>query len=67
MIKNTPELKKFFQNEIRRLRISHKKAFRIYQALHNEAVDLGTIRSENILDGLDVDIRVARMIHRLKT
>ena len=33
--------------------ISHKEALSIYEALHKEAVSLGVINSENILDGLE--------------
>jgi len=33
--------------------------------LHNEAVSLGAINSENMLDGLEVDLRLAKAINRV--
>jgi hypothetical protein len=33
--------------------------------LHKEAVSLRTINSENILDGLEVDIKIASAINRV--
>ena len=45
--------------------LSYKEAVRIYDALHKEAVSLGAISSENILEGLEVDLRIARAINRL--
>jgi hypothetical protein len=38
------------------------KNFRIVEALYEEAVALGVIPSENPLEGLDVDIRIARIL-----
>ena len=43
--------------------LSYKEALAIYEMLHKEAVSLGAINSENILDGLDVDLRIARAIN----
>ncbi len=45
--------------------LSYKEALTIYEMLHKEAVSLGAINSENILDGLDVDLRIARAINRV--
>jgi hypothetical protein len=45
--------------------LSYKEALAIYEMLHKEAVSLGAINSENILDGLDVDLRIARAINQV--
>ena len=47
--------------------VSHKQALAIYEALHTEAVSLGVISSKNILDGLDVTIRIAKAINGLSS
>jgi hypothetical protein len=45
--------------------LSYKDALAIYEMLHKEAVSLGAISSENILDGLDVDLRIANAINKV--
>jgi len=65
MARNKLKLKKFYQKLIREENISHKKALSIYEALHKEAVSLGIINSENILEGLEVDLRIAKAINGL--
>lgn len=45
--------------------LSHSEALAIYEMLHEEAVSLGAINSENILDGLEVDLRMARAINKV--
>jgi hypothetical protein len=65
MIKNRHKLNEFYQQLILQENISHQKAISIYEALHKEAVSLGIINSENILEGLEVDLRIARAINGL--
>lgn len=65
MVKNRLRLKQFYQKIIKKENISHKKALSIYEALHREAVSLGAINSQNILEGLDIDIRIAKAINGL--
>ena len=45
--------------------LSYKEALAIYEMLHKEAVSLGVISSENILDGLEVDLRIAKAINKV--
>lgn len=65
MIRNTLKLYNFYRSLIKQETISHKEALAIYEALHKEAVSLGIINSDNILDGLDVDLRIAKAINGL--
>ena len=65
MIRNKAKLNKFYQKVIEEEDISHKKALSIYEALHKEAVSLGIINSENILEGLEIDLRIAKAINGL--
>ena len=67
MIKNTPKLKSFYRKLIEKENISHKQALAIYEAMHAEAVSLGVISSKNILEGLDVTIRIAKAINGLSS
>ena len=65
MIRNKVKLNKFYQKLIERENISYKKALSIYEALHKEAVSLGIINSKNILEGLEIDLRIAKAINGL--
>jgi len=65
MIRNNLRLSKFYRKLIEEENISYKQALSIYEALHKEAVSLGIINSENILDGLEIDLRIARAINGL--
>ena len=65
MIRNKLKLNKFYRKLIKEEDISHKQALSIYEALHKEAVSLGAINSENILEGLEVDLRIAKAINGL--
>ncbi len=65
MIRNKPKLDKFHQKLIKEEDLSYKKALSIYEALHKEAVSLGVISSENILEGLEFDLRIAKAINGL--
>ena len=65
MIKNRAKLERFYKELDRREKLSYKQALAIYEALHKEAVSLGAISSENILEGLEVDLRIAKAINGL--
>ena len=64
MIRNKAKLNNFYRKLIEQEDISYKEAL-IYEALHREAVSLGIINSENILEGLEVDLRIAKAINGL--
>ena len=65
MIQNRHELEEFYRKLDAEENLSYKEALAIYEMLHNEAVSLGAINSANILDGLEVDIRIAKAINRV--
>jgi len=65
MIRNRHKLNKFHRKLIKEENLSYKKALSIYEALHREAVSLGIINSENILEGLEVDLRIAKTVNGL--
>lgn len=65
MVRNKHKLNEFYRRVIQEENISHKKALSIYEMLHKEAVSLGAISSENILEGLEIDLRIAKAINEL--
>jgi hypothetical protein len=65
MIKNKRKLDEFYRKLDKEEKLSYKEAVRIYDALHKEAVALGAISHENIWDGFEVDLRIAKAINGL--
>jgi hypothetical protein len=65
MIKNRHKLDKFYRKLDAEENLSYKEVVRIYDALHKEAVALGAISHENIWDGFEVVLRIARAINRV--
>ena len=67
MVKNKLKLNKFYQKLIEEENISYKDALSIYEAMHKEAVALGVISHENIWDGFEAVLRIARAINKVGT
>ena len=65
MIKNRRKLDEFYRKLDAEENLSYQKALAIYEALHKEAVSLGIINSKNILEGLEVDLRIAKALSGL--
>jgi hypothetical protein len=66
MIINTDKFKEFERSEIARKDITYEDALAIFDGLRQEAISLGALTCENILDGLDVDIRIAKAVNGLQ-
>ena len=66
MIRNTAKLREFERSEMARGDISYTDALAIFEGLRREAVSLGAFSCENILEGLDVDIRIAKAVNGLR-
>ena len=67
MIKNKRKLDEFYRKLMAEENISHKEALHIYEALHKETVTLGAISHENIWDGFEAVLRIARAINKVGT
>ncbi len=65
MIQNGHKLDAFRRRLDAEENFSFQEALAIYEMLHKEAVSLGAISSENMLDGLEVDLRIAKAINRV--
>jgi hypothetical protein len=64
MIRNN-EFQQFEMEFLRRGKLDVVRNFQIEEALYQEAVSLGIIPLKNPLDGLEVDIKIARTINRV--
>jgi len=66
MVIRTPELDEFQRRLIVEEDLSYEESLRIFESLHAEALALGAISDENIMDGLETDLRIARALNGLK-
>ena len=65
MIQNRHKLDEFQRKLDAEESLSYREALAVYEMLHKEAVSLGAINSVNILDGLEVDLRIAKAINKV--
>jgi len=63
MIINHKELRKFRKDLARKGKPSYMKNLAIFEALYREAVKLGTLPPKDPLDGIEVDIRIAKVVN----
>jgi hypothetical protein len=66
MIIRTAEFEEFYRRLVVEEDLSHEQSLRIFESLHAEAVSLGAISDENILEGLETDLRIAKALNGLK-
>jgi transcriptional regulator with XRE-family HTH domain len=59
------ELQKFEFDLLRKEKVDRVKNFHIVEALYKEAVTLGIIPLKNPLDGIEVDLKIARVVNRV--
>ncbi len=57
------EFRKFEIEILRKEKLDIKKKFKILEALYREAVALGVLPLKDSLEGLEVDIRIAKGIN----
>lgn len=66
MIIRTAQLREFYRRLLVEESLSYEQSLRIFESLYAEAVSLGAISDENILDGLETDLRIAKALNGLK-
>ena len=66
MIRDRNKLEEFERKLLKTESLPYEKALAVYEALFREAVSLGVISADNILEGIEVDIKVATIINQLK-
>ena len=59
------EFLKFELDLLRKEKVDMVKNFHIVEALYKEAVTLGIIPLKNPLDGIEVDLKIARVVNRV--
>jgi hypothetical protein len=64
MIKGS-EFQKFERELIKGMKADIHKNFGIVDALYKEAVTLGVMPLKNPLDGIEVDLRIARVVNHV--
>ena len=65
MIKNAKKLAEFEKKLLETENFSLKQKFKIFDALYKEAVSLGIFNDKNIMEGIEVDIRIAKALNGL--
>jgi hypothetical protein len=48
---------------ISKQRLSYKQSLQIFESMWNEGIKLGVLPPKEPLDGIDVDIRIAKIIN----
>ena len=63
MIKNAEKLQKFEDELIRKGKVDITQNFRLIDAMFEEAVLLGVFPLKDPLDGIEIDIKIAKVIN----
>lgn len=66
MIKNSPLLDKFEREQLKKETHTYSEALKIFELLLQEAKDLGVIEKLLPLEGIETDIKVAKILASLK-
>ncbi len=65
MVKNSELIEKFEKSLIKTEKIDITRNFQIMDEMYNEAVELGIFPLKNPLDGIDNDIRIAKVVNHV--
>ncbi len=63
MIKNTKLLQKFEDDLQRKEALSYKESLKIYESLWDEAKTLGILPSKDPMEGIEVKIKIAKILN----
>ncbi|MEW5761350.1 MAG: hypothetical protein AB1779_11360 [Candidatus Thermoplasmatota archaeon] len=63
MIKNRQKLQKFEKEILKNEKVDFLKNYKIVEAMYKEAIELGIIPMKEPLYGLEVDMKVAKVIN----
>ena len=64
MIKNTEILQQFETEFIKNNRLSYSQSLKIFEAMWQEAVSLGILPTKDLLEGIEVNIRIAGILNQ---
>lgn len=65
MIKDARIFSEFNDEQIRRERLDYAAALQIFEAMWKEGLALGVLPSEDPLEGIEVDVRIAGILNRV--
>lgn len=63
MIKKSPELIQFEKDFLRKQKSDIKSNLKIFESMYREAVALGILPSKDEMEGLDIDIKIAKVVN----
>jgi hypothetical protein len=67
MIKDTTLLAEFEDNELRKEPLDYGSALRLFEAMWKEAMLLGVLPPKDPLEGIEVDIKIARILNDVRS
>jgi hypothetical protein len=67
MIKDVRLLAEFEDNEIRKEQSDYGSALRLFEAMWKEAMLLGVLPLKDPLEGIEVDIKIARILNDVRS
>ena len=65
MIKDTGLLGRFEREELKKENMDYESALRIFEGMWLEGMALGVLPLKDPLEGVEVDIRIARMLNHV--
>jgi hypothetical protein len=63
MIKNFHLIDKMERDFISKQKLSYKESLQIFEAMWNEGITLGVLPPEEPLEGIEVDINIAKVLN----
>lgn len=66
MIKNKKILEKFEKDFVRKTKVDFEKNLKIFEELLNLVKEINKLPSENLLEGIEIDIKYAKAINGIK-
>jgi hypothetical protein len=66
MVKDGKLLEKFEQNLLRNTEVTFEKNLKIYEKLFEEAIAFGVLPKKDPLDGIEVKIKLAKILNYVK-
>ena len=66
MIKDTKLMAEFEENELRKEKLDYESALCLFEAMWREAMLLGVLPLKDPLEGIEVDIKIARILNDVR-
>lgn len=66
MIKNPDILEDFEKERMKKEKLTFEEALKLFEAMWEEGIHLGVLPPKDPLEGIEVDIRMARILNCLK-